>query len=36
MMTAEDVAGMAVFLLGDAARAITGDVVSVDAGWCVS
>ena len=36
MMAAEDVAGMAVFLLGDGARAITGDVVSVDAGWCVS
>lgn len=36
MMAAEDVAGMAVFLLGDGARAITGDVVAVDAGWCVS
>ena len=36
MMAAEDVAGMAVFLLGDGARAITGDVVTVDAGWCVS
>ena len=36
MMAAEDVDGMAVFLLGDGARAITGDVVTVDAGWCVS
>lgn len=36
MMAAEDVAGMAIFLLGDGARAITGDVVAVDAGWCVS
>ena len=36
MIAAEDIAGMAVFLLGDGARAITGDVVSVDAGWCVS
>lgn len=36
MMAAVDVAGMAVFLLGDGARAITGDVVTVDAGWCVS
>ena len=30
------VTGMAVFLLGDRARAITGAVVTVDAGWCVS
>ena len=36
MMSAMDVAGMAVFLLGDRARAITGTVVTVDAGWCVS
>ena len=36
MMSAADVAGMAVFLLGDRARAITGTVVTVDAGWCVS
>ena len=36
MMAAADVAGMAVFLLGDRARAITGTVVPVDAGWCVS
>ena len=36
MMSAADVAGMAVFLLGDRARAITGAVVPVDAGWCVS
>ena len=36
MMTAADVAAMAVFLLGDGARAITGDTVTVDAGWCVS
>ncbi len=36
MMSAADVAGMAVFLLGERARAITGTVVTVDAGWCVS
>lgn len=36
MMSAADVAGLAVFLLGDRARAITGAVVPVDAGWCVS
>ena len=36
MMSAADVAGMAVFLLGDRARAITGTVATVDAGWCVS
>jgi NAD(P)-dependent dehydrogenase (short-subunit alcohol dehydrogenase family) len=32
----DDVARAAVFLLGDAARMITGDVLTVDAGWCVS
>jgi len=36
MMGAADVAGMAVFLLGERARAITGTVATVDAGWCVS
>lgn len=32
----EDVAGAALFLLGDGARAITGEVLTVDAGWSVS
>lgn len=36
MIDAEDVAQTALFLLGDGARSITGDVVTVDAGWCVS
>jgi NAD(P)-dependent dehydrogenase (short-subunit alcohol dehydrogenase family) len=36
LIDAEDVARAAVFLLSGDARAITGDVLSVDAGWCVS
>lgn len=32
----EDCAGAAVFLVGDEARFITGAVVPVDGGWCVS
>jgi NAD(P)-dependent dehydrogenase (short-subunit alcohol dehydrogenase family) len=32
----EDVAGAALFLLGDGARAITGEILTVDAGWSVS
>lgn len=36
LMEAEDVADAAVFLMSDAARRITGDVLTVDAGWCVS
>ena len=32
----EDVAGAALFLLGNGARAITGEVLTVDAGWSVS
>ena len=36
LIEAEDVARAALFLLGDEARMITGDVLTVDAGWCVS
>ncbi len=36
LISAEDVARAALFLLSDEARAITGDVLSVDAGWSVS
>lgn len=36
LIDAADVARAAVFLLGDDARAITGDTLVVDAGWCVS
>lgn len=36
LIDAEDVARTAVFLLSDDARCVTGDVLSVDAGWCVS
>ena len=36
LMEAEDVADVAAFLLGDGARRVTGDVITVDAGWCVS
>lgn len=36
MMQADDVADAAVFLLGDGARMVSGDVLTVDAGWCVS
>ena len=32
----EMVARAALFLLSDDARCITGDVLTVDAGWCVS
>ena len=31
-----EVARAALFLLGDDARVITGEVLTVDAGWCVS
>lgn len=36
LIEAEDVAQAALFLLGDGARNITGEVLSVDAGWSVS
>jgi len=36
MLEADDVADTAIFLLSDAARRVTGDVVTVDGGWCVS
>jgi NAD(P)-dependent dehydrogenase (short-subunit alcohol dehydrogenase family) len=36
MLDAEDVAGAAAFLLGPAARAVTGVVLVVDGGWSVS
>jgi len=36
MLDANDVAGTALFLLGDESRHITGQVVSVDGGWAVS
>jgi len=36
LIEADDVARAAVFLLSDDARAITGEVVSIDAGWGVS
>ncbi len=36
LISAEDVARAALFLLSDEARVITGDVLTVDAGWCVS
>ncbi|MDQ3259134.1 MAG: SDR family oxidoreductase [Acidobacteriota bacterium] len=36
MVDAEDVARAAMFLLGDDARRITGDVLTVDAGWHVT
>jgi NAD(P)-dependent dehydrogenase (short-subunit alcohol dehydrogenase family) len=32
----EDVDGAAIFLLSDAARFVTGQVLAVDGGWCVS
>lgn len=36
LIDADAVARAALFLLGDDASAITGDVLTVDAGWCVS
>ncbi len=36
MLAAEDIARTAAFLLGPDARAITGDVITVDGGWSVS
>lgn len=36
LIDAEDVARAALFLMSDEARVITGDVLSVDAGWSVS
>jgi NAD(P)-dependent dehydrogenase (short-subunit alcohol dehydrogenase family) len=36
MISAEAVARAALFLLSDSANAVTGDVLTVDAGWCVS
>ena len=36
LIDAEAVARAALFLLGDDASVITGDVLTVDAGWCVS
>jgi NAD(P)-dependent dehydrogenase (short-subunit alcohol dehydrogenase family) len=36
LLTAEDVAGAAAFLLSDAARMITGQVIAVDGGWSVT
>jgi NAD(P)-dependent dehydrogenase (short-subunit alcohol dehydrogenase family) len=36
LIAADDVARAALFLLGPDSRMMTGDVVTVDAGWCVS
>ena len=36
MVDPEDVAHTALFLLGDTARTITGQVVTVDGGWSVT
>jgi enoyl-[acyl-carrier-protein] reductase (NADH) len=36
LVEADDIARAALFLLSDDARAITGDVVTVDAGWSVT
>lgn len=36
LIDADEVARAALFLLGDESRFITGDVLTVDAGWCVS
>ncbi len=36
LIDAEDVAKTALFLLGPESRMMTGDVLAVDAGWCVS
>jgi NAD(P)-dependent dehydrogenase (short-subunit alcohol dehydrogenase family) len=36
LIDAEDVARASIFLLSDESRMITGEVLTVDAGWCVS
>lgn len=36
LMDARDIAAASLFLLGGGARMITGEVMKVDAGWCVS
>ena len=36
LIDAQDVARAALFMLGDDSRMITGDTLTVDAGWCVS
>jgi NAD(P)-dependent dehydrogenase (short-subunit alcohol dehydrogenase family) len=36
LIEAEDVARASLFLLGPDSRVITGDVLGVDAGWCLS
>jgi NAD(P)-dependent dehydrogenase (short-subunit alcohol dehydrogenase family) len=36
LIEAQDVARAAIFLLSDGSRMITGDTLTVDAGWCVS
>ncbi len=36
LIEAEEVAKAALFLLSDHARYVTGDVLTIDAGWCVS
>jgi enoyl-[acyl-carrier-protein] reductase (NADH) len=36
MVEAEDVARAAIFLLSEEARSITGEVLTVDAGWGVT
>lgn len=36
LIEADDVARAALFLLGDDSRRITADILTVDAGWCVS
>ena len=36
LLSAEQVARAALFLMSDEASAITGDVLTVDGGWCVS
>jgi enoyl-[acyl-carrier-protein] reductase (NADH) len=36
MQEADEIADVAVFLMSAGARSMTGDVITVDAGWCVS